>query len=327
MSETARPQWADLVRRLACGLLVVATLPYLILKIHWLFGGTAGLNDMADTTQLDALNAFTAGMDLVAALLAGVFAFRRGLRAPAWLILFPVWVGTGLLGQIVVGMPFQALAAALSGDPLLPSAPADEPPPPVAAWVFGMVYAGFVVQGVAFLVAFLLYARGRWPGAFTGRAGEGPAGIPALRSLSVPLTWCVAIGSMVVAVVQGAWAFGYTGGLSADHADAMSRNGRTNGLVVAVFALLAAWGLLLNLRDRPARVPRWIVTGAAWVGSGSLFGWGMWGLMVLLGSDTDVGMQHSPDLTNYEALVRFALGLMGGIAFLLTQAERKAAAA
>ncbi|GIG66423.1 hypothetical protein [Phytomonospora endophytica] len=309
--------------RVSCAVLVLATLPYLSLKIHWLLGGTAGLNGMADTTQVDALNAFTAGMDLVAALLAGVFAFRRGRRVPAWLILFPVWVGTGLLGEIVLGMPFQALASTVAGEPLLPAADAGAAPPPVASWVFGMVYGGFVVQGLAFLTAFVLYARERWTDVFTGRAGEGQVAVPALRALATPLTWTAAVGAGAVALINTAWALGYTGGISADHVDAISRSARTNGAVIAVFALAAAVGLVLNARTRSGRVPRWTVTLAAWVGTGSMFGWGMWGLLVLLGSDTGVGMQHTPDLTNYEVLLRFTLGILGGTAFLLTQAERE----
>lgn len=308
--------------RVSCGVLVLATLPYLILKIHWLFGGTAGLNGMADRTQVDALNAFTAGMDLVAALLAAVFAFGWGRRVPAWLILFPVWVGTGLLGEIVLGTPFQALTAAVAGDPLLPADSAAAPPP-VASWVFGMVYAGFIVQGLAFLTAFVLYARDRWPAAFRGRVGEGTVRVPAVRALATPLTWTAAIGAGFVAVVNLAWSLGYTGGISADHADAFSRTARTNGAVVAAFALAAAVGLILDASTRARRIPRWIITVAAWVGTGSMFGWGMWALLVLLGSDTGVGMQHTPDLTNYEALLRFTLGVLGGLAFLLTAAERR----
>jgi len=317
---------ARITLRASCAVLVLATLPYLILKIHWLLGGTAGLNGMADTTQVDALNAFTAGMDLVAALLAAVFAFGWGRRVPAWLILFPVWVGTGLLGEIVLGTPFQALVAAVAGEPLLPG-DSGATPPPVASWVFGMVYGGFVVQGLAFLTAFVLYARDRWPDAFHGRVGEGTVAVPAMRAVAGPLTWAAAVGAGVVALANFAWAFGYTGGISADHVDAVSRTARTNGAVVAVFALAAAVGLVLNARTRAGRTPRWLTTVAAWVGTGSMFGWGMWTLLVLLGSDTGVGMQHTPDLTNYEALLRFTLGILGGLALLLAQAERRLARA
>ncbi|HEY1178971.1 MAG TPA: hypothetical protein VGF17_22690 [Phytomonospora sp.] len=321
MATTKRSR---LALRVSCAVLALATLPYLVLKIHWLLGGTAGLNGMADTTQVDALNAFTAGMDLVAAFLAAVFAFGRGLRFPAWLILFPVWVGTGLLGEIVLGAPVQALVAAASGEPLLPGDDAGAAPPPVASWVFGMVYGGFLVQGLAFLTAFVLYARERWPEVFTGRAG-GHIPAPAVRAIANPLTWAAAVGAVVVAVVNLAWGLGFDGGISADHADAFARTARVNGVVIAVFALVAAAGLVLQRGTRPRRLPRWTVTTAAWIGTGSMFGWGMWGLLVLLGSDTGVGMQHTPDLTDYEVLVRFTLGVLGGLAFLLNEAERRLA--
>ena len=314
---------ADLVRRTAAGLLVLGTLPYLTLKTTWLAGGRLGLNDLADSAQLTALNAFTAGMDLVAALLAAVFAFRWGRRVPAWLLLVPIWVGTGLLGQILVMVPVQSLASAVSGVPLLKD---DGPGLPVEPWVYTVVYTGFVTQGAALLVAFLLYARDRWPHAFHGRVGPRPAvsALPALRAVVDPLVRAVAAGTAVLAALHLAWAAGFDGGLSDSHLSAYDVPARANEAAVAAVLATAALGLLAHTRGLFARLPRWAATASAWVGSGAMFGWGMWTLLVLLGTETGIGVAYTPDLTNYEALARFALGLLGGLAFLLAYVERHA---
>lgn len=66
-----------------------------------------------------------------------------------------MWVGTGLLAPIVLIVPLQLLVGTSS-----PGEAAG--PPPIAEWVFAMVYAGFIWQAVFLLTGFVLYARSRW---------------------------------------------------------------------------------------------------------------------------------------------------------------------
>lgn len=319
MSKSTR---ADLARRIASGVLVLSTVPYLTLKITWLLGGRVGLNDLADSAHLTAMNLLTAGMDLVAALLAGVFAFRWGRRVPAWLLLFPVWVGTGLLGQILIMVPVRTLVSVLSGVPMMSTG--EGPEMPVEAWVYAVVYGGFLIQGAALLLAFLLYARDRWPAAFTGRVGARPsvAAAPALRAVVDPIVWAVVVGTGVLVGLHVAWAAGFTGGIADSHRYAFDVPGRGSEAALAIVLAMTALGLLAHTRGWFARWPRWAATGAVWLGSGAMFGWGMWTLLVVLGSNPDNGVAYTPDLTNYEAFARFGLGLLGGVAFLLGYVER-----
>lgn len=300
-----------ILRRAAAIVLAAGTLPYLFLKITWLAGGRIGLGTLADSAQLTALNGFTAFMDLTAFLLAGVFFFRRGLRAPAWLLVFPIWVGTGLLGQILLQVPVQTLTSVLSGTDLMRDG--GQSAPPVESWVYLVVYAGFITQGIALITAFTLYARERWAAAFTGRTDDVPS---PLRELLRPVS---ALLTAVIAVLI-AWhlslAAGSTWGIAESHRAAFDAPGRASEAAYAVVLAVAAYGLLAtggHLRGRP----RWTATVALWLGAGAMFGWGMWALMVLLAAETGIGIRYSPDLSNYEAFARFTVGVLGGFVMLL----------
>src|SRR5690606_25220460 len=140
-------------------------LPYLTLKILWLTGSPIGVRDPAAMTgpAVAGLNAVTFGMDAVALVLAPAFTTRRGMRLPAWLVLLPLWVGTGLLGLIVVMLP---LGFFVKGPAIFDTGGLVEP------WVYAMVYGGFFVQGAGLMTAFVLYARDRWPAVFTTPVGH-----------------------------------------------------------------------------------------------------------------------------------------------------------
>lgn len=135
----------------------------------------------------------TGGLDLVALVLAVVF--FRGLRAPAWLVLPPMWLGAGLLGQILVAFPVILLTS--SG----PSSPGSGQVPPLADWVYLLVYGGFAGLGIGLLGAFAVYAWQRW-----GQLAPEPGGRSGLASGSAG-TWEVV--ESVLRLVAG-----ITGGLS-----------------------------------------------------------------------------------------------------------------
>jgi hypothetical protein len=86
---------------------IACALPYLALKLVWLAGGQLGVADaaMMRDPSMVALNALTAFMDLVGIAIALAFTHQWGLRIPAWLVLPPMWVATGLLSKFVARCP------------------------------------------------------------------------------------------------------------------------------------------------------------------------------------------------------------------------------
>jgi len=143
-----------------------ATLPYLALKLAWLAGSKVGVADptvLADPAYMVA-NAITLLLDAFVVLLAFALTYDFGRRLPAWLLVPPLWVATGLLGPIVALLPMtltlvDGRARGASQDAL-------------ESWVYAVVYLGFSVQGLL----------SGWPSRCTRRAagrrccggGSGP---------------------------------------------------------------------------------------------------------------------------------------------------------
>ena len=96
---------------------IACAVPYLALKIVWLAGGTLGVADtaMMSDPSMFVLNLVTAGMDVIAIALALAFTYAWGQRIPAWLVLPPVWVATGLLVKFVLAVPLMTAAGMLMG--------------------------------------------------------------------------------------------------------------------------------------------------------------------------------------------------------------------
>jgi hypothetical protein len=136
-------------------------------------------------------------------------------KAPAWLLLFPVWVGTGLLFEIIVG----AVLAMFSLPTQTSSGTSDLGS--FQAWVFVVVYSSFAGQGIALALAlaFACHVRARWGWLLHQRTGEVLARRPSrLRSwpedhLSA-IAEALAAMAAIVAVACLYWAAGGTLGLS-----------------------------------------------------------------------------------------------------------------
>ncbi|WP_412538974.1 hypothetical protein R8Z50_24350 [Longispora sp. K20-0274] len=287
--------------RLIIGYAAAASaLPYLTLKGCWLAGIPVGLNDpgMLDDHTLFVANAVTAGMQLVGALLALGFTHRWGRRIPAWLVAFPMWVGTGLLAPIGVSV---VLILATRGLP---------PEGALQNWVYLVVYGGFSIQGVLLALAFLHYARDRWPGLLADRAERpGPT-----RALQVLLAWVAAALASVTAAVELYWGLGGPAGLP-DGTPATS-----TFVVNAALTLAAAAGLLAMAHRRRPFGAALIVT---WIGSGAMFGWGLWAFVRLLqGTALDTGHAEPGILDAVDALKVLAAMLIGTVsAFLLVERQ------
>jgi hypothetical protein len=267
VTQVKAPQRAAGVGRLgtaAAWISAVACLPYLFLKVVWTLDMPVGLTDRSQlhSNGWVAGNAVMAAVQLAAVVLVLALVRPWARRVPAWLLLFPVWVGTGLLFQVVVGAALVGLSA--SEDSSVGTGG-------IQPWVYVMVYAAFAVQGAALAIAFACHVRARW-----GRVlGERTADVLSSRSAQVrrwperhlaEIAEVVAAMAIVVAVVCAYWAVGGSIGLS----DARPRDSlglqasRVAGAVIAVVGLL-------GLAGRWGRRTRfWAPAALAWVGSGAL---------------------------------------------------------
>jgi hypothetical protein len=243
----------------------VCCLPYLVLKVAWTAGVPVGITDRSvlDSRGWAAANALMAVIELAGLLLVLALTRPWARRVPAWLLLFPVWVGTGLLFRVVAG----AALAGLFARPSQASGSLGGFQP----WVFVMVYASFAGQGAALAIAFACYVRARWGRLLGGRTGQVVAR-RAARVRSWPenhlagMAGAVAVLAVAVAAVFCYWAAGGSFGLAAAQPDPSwaLQASRVAGAVIAVAGLLGLagrWGHQTRF---------WLPAALAWVGSGSL---------------------------------------------------------
>lgn len=254
-TNPSRLRWALSLAALA------ATVPYLALKGHWIFGGRTGLTDpdFGTSAVMVGLNAATAAMEAVAIVLALAFVMPWGRRVPALLIVAPMWVATGLLGQILLTLPLQLALTTLIGTPL-----SDPGPGPIEAWVFTMVYGGFAVLGVCLIAGFILYARNRWSYEQQWRAQLSAVA----RPHSAPAVTLLLLAALIVAAI--------TDLLSASAAEAALPAGE-----IMVYAI-GVCSVLMIATGRPRTVRRWMPIFGTFLASGALTGWGSYLLIVML---------------------------------------------
>ncbi|NUO61163.1 MAG: hypothetical protein HOV78_31265 [Hamadaea sp.] len=281
---------------------VAAAVPYLVLKVIWLSGGTVGTNAATpDGATFFAMNAFTVLMDVTAVVLALAFTRPWGRRLPAPLVLFPMWVGVGFLGAIVLALPAAAAISALRGLNVFAEGGGIVEP-----WVYAVVYVGFVSQGVGLLTAFVLYARERWP-----RLPGGP--LPAELGL---LTKTMIGLQAALGLICLYWGLGGNAGLPAG---STSFSGR---FLMAMFGLLSMAGAvgLHRMKDGPT----WTALTLTWLGSGAAFAWGLW-LTLNLVVDSPLAADGGPmGLLGLVSLLRLLSGTIVGLiaATQLVQPQR-----
>lgn len=155
---TARPSIQDVALATA----VLATLPYLILKLLWLGGSTVGVTSSAGLEELHSAR-YVAGNTITVLLMAVAAAFVVVLtrpwadRIPAALVFVLGAGATGLLAPILLGMPLGlAIQTALRGG----VRPDDHNG--LAPWVFGVVYSAFGLLGLAMAVLVIAHVLRRW---------------------------------------------------------------------------------------------------------------------------------------------------------------------
>jgi hypothetical protein len=150
------------LQRAALFAAVLATVPYLVLKLLWLTGSKIGTTDRhgqdeLSSTRFVAGNSITVLLMVVAALFVVALTRSWANRVPARLVFVLAAGATGLLGPILVGLPVglavQAVAEGgvrLAGDTGM------------APWVFGVVYCGFGLLGLAMAVLVIAHVLDRW---------------------------------------------------------------------------------------------------------------------------------------------------------------------
>lgn len=292
---------------------IAAMLPYLTIKILWLTGNPVGVSapDFLDDPSMVGLNAVTFAMDLVGLLLALAFTMRWGMRLPAWLVLLPIWVGTGLLSQIVAVLPF---SVAMGGTGVFPEGG------PLAQWVYLAVYAGFVGQGIGLMVAFALYARDRWPSVFTTPLSYRFAS--ATRLFQRVVAWGALLVVLPVGGIKLYWAFGGEIGLHEQVVAAFSGAAALRAGVEGLLAWLGAAGLLAVVLRRP-RLPFWTALAAGWLGAGAMFGWGLYAMVLtVLKPPLTAGVTFGTQVMDALELVSLLAGLVIGLAGAFLLAER-----
>lgn len=282
------------VRLIASAATILATVPYLTLKAAWLTGSNVGITDIdfVRDPAVHALNLVTAGMDVLAVVIAIAFVAPFGRTIPAWLLLLPAWVASGLLAPIMVASPLTALVA--TGDV--------KSSLPLATWVTPIVYGGFTVQGIGLIVGFVFYAWERWGDTVDDMAVE-PAH-DALAALATP----AATAAVVSGGIGVVWSLA-----AADLASGVA------GVARAAFSFAAAAGVLAVVHRRePGRVG----VAAAWLGSAAMFAWGMWGLVVVL-ADAPLGDGAPSVAGNLYSLLQTVTGLTVGLVALAAVSERR----
>ncbi|MER7505855.1 hypothetical protein AB0L05_20040 [Nonomuraea pusilla] len=287
------------IGRIAAGAVAVAAmLPYLTIKTLWLTGSPLGVNDpdLMDDPSMEGLNAMTFGMDAVGLVLALAFTMRWGMRLPAWLVLLPIWVGTGLLSVVAAVAPVLVTltgGSAFAGGPIQP-------------WVYMMVYGGFLGQACGLIAGFVLYARDRWPAVFTTRL-DHPFPSPT-RPFQTVVAWGSIVVAAPIAAVRFAWAVQGTGGPAA-----VLQHG-----LKGLLALGAAVALVALVRRR-GRGPFARPLALAWLGSGCLFGWGLYAMIIRsVGGPLGGSAAGLPELVElFGMLTGLVMGMCG--AFLLAE--------
>ncbi|MDL2076741.1 hypothetical protein QNN03_09865 [Streptomyces sp. GXMU-J15] len=232
---------------------ILSCLPYLGLKTAWLTGSDIGIPEgsvlLEHRGAVAVANGVTLLMDACVIVLALLLTRPWGLRVPAWLLVGPVWVATGLLSPIMAGFPLQLL---------LGSGEDSGSEPFLHDWVFSVVYGGFIVQGLALGALFVLYTRERWGHVWQGRMWEVPGACfgtwPRTATLFAAAASVVPLAVHLRSACDGEWLRAL---------DVLFLLAGVAGAVVLAFRRVPVL---------PVRVP----LALAWLGSGAAACWGAW---------------------------------------------------
>ena len=184
------------LQRAALFAAVLATVPYLVLKLLWLTGSTIGTTDRhgedeLSSTRFVAGNSITVLLMVVAAVFVVVLSRSWANRVPARLVFVLAAGATGLLGPILVGLPIGLAVQVVAGGEVKPAEDSG-----MAPWVFAVVYCGFGLLGVAMAVLVIAHVLDRW----------GPLISQPPRRPSWPFTLAGAVGLLSFGAAMSFWA-------------------------------------------------------------------------------------------------------------------------
>lgn len=277
-------------RRALRAVAVVSCVPYLTLKAAWLAGSRIGIPDgsslLEHRASVAVANSVTVLMDASVIVLALVLTRPWGLRVPAWLLALPAWVATGLLTPLMAGFPIQLLVDALGGTTDTTDGDGE---PFLDAWVFGVVYTGFIVQGLALGALFVLYARDRWGRLWEGWVWELPVGVIGAAQRAVAVA--AAVLALLPLTAHVLWACGGTAGLDETQIADRTSTSPIMEVLYAVFLAMAVTGGLLLAFRRGRALPVKLPLALAWVGSAATVCWTGW---LSLAPLTDLGDGPTP---------------------------------
>jgi hypothetical protein len=244
-------------------------------------------------------------MDVVAILVALAFTHRWGRRLPAWLVLAPIWVGTGLLIPAVCEVANGAVAAAITGGRAVSLAGGLVDP-----WTYVVVYTSFGLQALLLTTAFALYARARWADLLDPAgsvAGPGPT-----RGVQVVLAAAGAVAAGAVAAAHLVMAFGTQGAFTGADQPGWEYTARSGEVVNAAMAALAVAGIRVMIRrpDAGRRTP--VAVALTWTGSGAMFAYALLTLAAVV-----TGAPESDNVTALNGLTQLA-ALLGGLLIAVT---------
>lgn len=325
LAPAARPTTGPgRARRILRAVAIVSCVPYLALKAAWVAGSHVGIPQgsslLDDRLAMAVINGLSILLDSAVIVLALVLTRPWGLRVPAWLLAFPVWVATGLLAPVMAGFPAQLVVRAFGGG----GASAAGREAFLDEWVFAVVYTGFIAQGLALGGLFVLYARGRWGHLWRGRVWDLPVGAvgPAHRALAV----AAAVLALLPLTLHALWACGVSAGLGEGRA--ADRGGEFYVLeaLYVVFLLAAVTGAVLLAFRRGRALPVAAPLSLVWVGSGAVACWGGWLSLASLGGPADLADRATP-LMNLAYADQMLVGLLVAAIGVYHFAERSAGTA
>jgi hypothetical protein len=285
-------------------LAVVACVPYLALKIGWIAGGRLGIPDgsalLENPTLMAVANSVTVLMDAAVIVLALLLTQAWGRRVPAAVLVLPMWAASGLLAPIMTGFPLQLLFGESTGVP-------PGKAPFLDAWVFAVVYGGFILQGLALGALFVRYAKERW-----GHLWRGPVALLPRPDARISATGsAAAVLAAVCSVPHLLAAFTGRGFGAGDGAgEQLTVNARLVSGTHGAFALAAVAGLLMLALRLGGRTPLKAALALAWTGAGVLGCWGGW----MLATGSVVG---SADRAPFLDLLTYAVQVIVGLLALL----------
>ncbi|WP_371604048.1 hypothetical protein OG345_31375 [Streptomyces sp. NBC_01220] len=266
---------------------IVSCLPYIVLKAAWISGSHVGIPDgsslLDHRTTMAVANGASVLMDSAVVVIALLLTQAWGRRVPAWLLALPMWVATGLLLPIMTGYPLQLLVRLLGGRTVNKG---DVGRPFLDEWVFGVVYTGFIIQGLALGTLFALYATDRWGHLWQGTLRELP------DSPTAPVLRAAAVAASLIALVPGTlhllWAAGSTAGLNEGRIEERTSGSTVLEAVYVLFVVVTVAGVLLLAFRRDSALPLRVPLTLAWGGSGATACWGGWMSIASLSGVDDI---------------------------------------